>query len=121
MKRLKNPDEKKKPAITAQIYVKIPFSVSMETKIADQFSITCKNDYSNKSQIFKKMIYKRMGVTNDNEFQKKMGESIRVARNEIYKYMNIKEGEFSKILVSDFEEYNKKKGLKDENKIISKE
>jgi hypothetical protein len=112
MKRVLDLDKKKKPAITAQIYLKIPFSVSMEIKTADQFSIACKNDYSNKSQIFKKIIYKRMSVFNDNEFQKKMGVQIRVVRNEMYKLMGIKEGDFSKIIAKDFEEYNKKNEVK---------
>jgi hypothetical protein len=112
MKRLKNPDEKKKPATTAQISLNIPFSVSMESKIADMFSIACKNDYSNKSQIFKKIIYKRMGVENDAEFQKKMGEPIKHVRNEIYRLIGLKEGDFSKEIVKDFEEYIKKQGEK---------
>lgn len=111
MKRLQDPSKKKKPSITAQVYLKIPFSVSSSMTNSDEFSIACKNDYSNKSQIFKKILYQMMDVKNDNEFQKKMIKAVKFSRKEVYKIINISDGEFSKKVLEEINSYiSKNKG-----------
>jgi hypothetical protein len=114
MKRLQHREELKKPAITAQIYLHLPFSISANAKDSDNFAIACKNDYSNKSQIFKKILYKLMKVKNDAEFQKVMKKSVKFSKQEIYNIVGIGEGDFSKKVMQEIADYTKKNEAKNE-------
>lgn len=113
--RLRSNKEKKLPALTFSIRLILPFSISTEKLTEMDFAAESSNRDIFKSQFLRRLLFKRLGVKSEIEFNKLMRERIIEDKNYIYsllkKKYNFKGNNwFSSMIMKDFSEELKKRG-----------